>query len=202
MLQADAAFDRAVTDAVTAIEQRTDAEIVVVVTPRSGNYRDVSYAAASLLALAALGGILFSPWAFAPEWIPLELPLLWMACAWWLDQPRILRRLTTQHRRSRHVDDAARAEFVTEALHGTPHRTGVLVYLSLLEREIRVIPDFGAEGRIPPAELDAVRAGWSCASVPAFVDGLTRLGEVLERKVPHLPASNDFDLTNAPRIRR
>jgi putative membrane protein len=194
-------FAAAVEEAVARIEKRTDAEIIVVAAGRSGSYRDVAMAIAAVLSLGLLIGLIFAPFDFHPVLVigavAVAFPLLTLV----FDRSTLAAALATEARRSRQVREAAEAEFLREAVHGTPHRTGVLLYFSAVEGRAELILDLGAAGMIAPGELVDVRDGLHHADVAGFIVGLHRLGDLLEKRIPHLAISDDFDLPNAPRIR-
>lgn len=200
MLHADAEFSEAVESAVTEIETRTDAEIVVVATERSGSYRDIAYAAASVLTLLGLLLFLFMPWTVHPWSVVAELVLLWVASAWLLDSRWPLRLLARRARMEEQVRTAAFAEFHAETVRGTPHRTGLLIYVSALEGKVEVVPDSGLEGRIPRGRWARATEDFSHDDLEHFLAGMRQVGELLASHVPKLE-DDAVDLENAPRIR-
>ena len=184
---------------VAELEQSTQAEIVVVAARRSGSYRDVKLGAASGLGIAALLFLLYSPIDFHPVTIPIYLLVL-ATLGWWVTgrSPAIVRALTRRPRRQAQVQAAAREAFVEEAVHGTRGRTGLLVYLSELERDVVLVRDLGLDGHIPGA-------AWNGLSLAAeTLDDLEALlrsaGAILSE---HLPATEDNpnEIPNAPRVR-
>lgn len=200
MLHADDRFNSAVEAAVDRLETETDAEIVVVAAPRSGSYRDVSYGIASIAALLAFLGILAAPVDFFPWVIPLELVLVWVGVGWLVSGNRFLRFLVPAKRKLAHVKQAAHAEFHREAVHATPHRTGVLVYISAMEGRVQIVPDLGIEGRIPAVPWKEACEAFSHDDLEHFMKALDGLGAVLAEHVPPLEVDL-VDLPNAPRIR-
>jgi putative membrane protein len=196
----DEGFAGAVEDAVARIERTTDAELVVVAAARSGSYVDVAMIAASVASILLLAAIVFLPFDFHPAFVVVEMAVAWPILAWAFHQRAFLALVTPAARRARQVREAAEAEFVREAVHGTPNRSGILVYLSAFEDRVEVIPDLGVQGLIPPGELSAAITGIPCDPA-GFVAGLDRLGALLAKRVPHTAASDDVDLPNAPRIR-
>jgi putative membrane protein len=140
------AAKQALTGAVQDVESRCSAELVVAVRARSGPYLHADLIAGIVAALAVLAGLLFSPWPFDLVWFVID-PLLAGALGAFLASrlPAVRRALTFQPVRRRQVETAARATFVEKGVHGTTGRTGVLLYVSLLEREAAVIHDLGVE---------------------------------------------------------
>lgn len=200
MIHTDARFDQAVEAAVGAIELRTDAEIVVVAAERSGSYDDVANAVAALGAWAALVVAIYLPHPIAPHWLLPELLLAGLLFRGLARRPALLKTLVSQARKERQTEEVAAMEFVREAVHATPDRTGVLVYVSALEERVVVLSDVGIEGRVPRGEWATAEERFGHADLDHFLAGLEALGEVLARYVPALEVDK-IDLPNAPRIR-
>ena len=202
---ADDRFRDAVAAAVTRAEARTSAEIVVVAAPRSASYRDVALAVGGGVAWLALGFLLLSPWRFAPGWILLELPLLAAAAAWAASRiPALLRLTTTSRRRAREVTRAARAAFQEHAVGSTRGRTGLLVYVSLLERRVVVLPDAGIRGVVPDGTWNALRWGQGpdragFRTLEDILRGIDAIGRALASALP-AAGENPDELADTPRI--
>lgn len=140
------AAKQALTEAVRDVESRSSAELVVAVRARSGSYLHADLIAGIAVALAGLIGLLFSPWPFELIWFVVDPALAGLLAALLVSRlPAVRRALTFKKVRERQVESAARATFVEKGIHRTSGRTGLLLYISLLEREAVVIPDLGAE---------------------------------------------------------
>ena len=200
MLHADKRFSDAVERAVARLERDTDAEIIVVAASRSGSYADLSLIGASVGAVLSMIAVVLAPVVVHPAALVAEVVLTWLLLAWLLDGAFFVRLLAPKRRRLRQVTEAAHAEFHREGVHATPHRTGVLIYVSALERRVEVLPDLGIQARVPPAVWHDAVAGFAHDELDAFVAGLDRLGAALARHVPPLEV-DPVDLPNAPRIR-
>jgi putative membrane protein len=197
----DPQLETSVADLVSLIEQRTDAEIVVVVARRSAEYRDIPWMMATVGSAVLMAFVLFSPLEFHPWLIPLDAGL-GFAAFWWIGTRDAIKSwLVTSSRREKAVRDAAAAEFVREAVHGTPNRSGVLIYCSRLEREVVVIADMGVERAVPQAALAVASRRIPLDSLRGFCAGVEDLGKLLAEHLPHGPQSDGFDLPNRPRIR-
>jgi putative membrane protein len=122
--------------------------------------------------------------------VALEVPLGFALAAWLAHRaPALLHALTPASRARWQVERAAAAHFVAEAVHGTKRRTGLLIYLSLLERQVAVLADIGIESRIPSAIRSEVV--WSATRDPStlrtgedFVRGLSQIGAILRTRMP------------------
>jgi len=199
----DESYYAQVTEAVEQIESRTAAELVVVIEPHSGSYRDVSYLAGLLLALLALGFILLNPWTVhPPQLVPLEVLLFFvLGAGLTLRRPLLQRLLTSARRRREQVALAAAAQFFDQGVRRTRARTGVLVYLSLMERELRVLADSGVIQAVDQQAWQAALAGISAEvrnrPAPALRDGLQTLGDLLAAALP-ATEDNPNELPNRP----
>ena len=205
MQQPDDRFADAVEAAVAEIEAHTSAEIIVVVAPRSDHFRDLSIAGGAVVAWISLIFLLFSPFHFSAWSAALEAPLIGLAAAAWLHRsPSLLRRLATARRLRSAVDRAAAATFQTEAVHCTRARTGILIYVSVLEGHVVVLADTALDALVPEGTWNAIRWGGSAGpSAPGdtaqLVSGLRALGQVLAE---HLPSTTDNpnEMSDRPRM--
>jgi putative membrane protein len=137
---------RALTDAVRDVEAVTSAELMVAVRARSGSYLHADLTAGILAALGVLAVLLFSRWEFGLVWFVLDPLLAGLLFGWIASKsPGLRRALTGPADRRRQVETAARALFVEKRVHGTVGRTGMLLYVSILEREALIVPDVGLE---------------------------------------------------------
>jgi putative membrane protein len=103
------------------------------------------------------------------------------------------RLLTSSKRRATQARAAAEAAFQRCHVHQTRAQTGVLIYVSLLEREVEVIADSGASAGVPneewAARVGALRAAANEADpAEAILKALENLGEALAK---HLPGGDD-----------
>lgn len=200
MIHADGRFSQRVEEEVGRLEQGTDAEVVVVAAARSGSYADVAWRAASVVTLLALVALLVMPWTIRPVFLVVDLVLVHLVALRLLGSPRAVRALTTAARRQRQVVEAAAIEFHREAVHATPRRTGLLVYVSALEGRVELIPDLGLEERIPRGTWTRAVETFAHDDLDHFVQGLRAVGDILARHVP--PAEGRVvELSDAPRVR-
>ena len=205
MMRIDRTFSEAVERAVRAAEAGTAAELIVVVAARSGSYLDIAGALGGVVALLVLLVALFAPAAFHPIAVAVEIPLAFGFTAWLTHRtPGLLRALAPAARRGEQVERAAAAHFLSEAVHGTRRRTGLLVYLSLLEQRVALLPDLGLLGRVPPAAWSELR--WSTTGDPSrprtqddVVRGIEQIGTILRARMPE-EGTDVNEIPDAPRI--
>jgi putative membrane protein len=196
----DDAGKAALLDAVRAVEAGSAAEVVVAVRDKSGVYLHADLAAGILAAYVVLWIQLFSPWEFTVVSIqvaPAVAGIVIGACTSVL--PGLRRRLTSAAVRRRFVETAARATFQEKGVGLTRGRTGVLVYVSVLERMAAVVGDHTVRAAVPAAEWDravtavdtALAAGGNAVVVAEAVRGLA---EPLARALPRA----DDDVNELP----
>ena len=199
-------FD-SVTSAVEQAETNTAAEVVVAVHPQSGRYGDADYLFGGLVALAGLVFIVFNPWTWHPAFLlPVEMVVLFAIGALGSSvSPPLRRLLTTKKRRQKQLREAAATLFVEEGVANTRARTGVLVYLSLLEQQVEVIADVGITGGVKPdvwsnCLFELKKIGSADDTAQALLDGIRQLGDVLSQ---YLPAGEDNpdEIPNRPRTK-
>jgi putative membrane protein len=203
-----AKFDRTASEAlgqtIRDIEEKTDAEVVVVVRGRSGTYRHADYLCGAIIALIGLIFVLFSPFDFHTYWVPFDVVLLFVLGAFVSSRTNAVRRLLTNRKlRAKAVRNDASAMFYEAGIANTHSETGMLIYLSLLERRLEVIADRGILKAVPPLkwnhlvyELKAVAHN---PDPETLIKAMRELGSVLAE---HLPPTgeNPNELADGPRI--
>jgi putative membrane protein len=99
--------------------------------------------------------------------------------------PDVKRRLSPAALRHRMIARAARATFVERGVHDTRDRSGILVYLSWLEREAAIVLDSG----IARALASEAHAHAERALTTAMAAGGAAVARALERLTPMLAAA-------------
>jgi len=205
MIRTDRTFSEAIERAVGEAERGTAAELIVVVAARSGSYLDAAGALGAAFAMLVLLVALFAPTFFPPIAVAFDVPLVFALATWIAHRtPALMRAIVPSARTRRQVDRAAAEHFLAEAVHGTRGHTGLLVYLSLLEERVAIVPDLGLNGLVPPAAWAEVR--WSETGDPSrprtlqdLVRGVEQIGAILRLRVP-ADAMDVNESPNAPRI--
>lgn len=181
--------------AVRAVEDRSAAEVVILVRERSGPYLHASLLAGAIAAYLTLWFQLFSPWEYsllliqvAPAVVGTAMGLLTARL------PDLQRLLTPRPIREAYVRTSARAAFHDKGVADTRGRTGILVYVSRLEREAEVVADRGVRDAVAAQAWDkAARAIQSAARMRTpdavvLAAAIASLGDLLE---PVLPRAAD-----------
>ncbi|MCA9656157.1 MAG: hypothetical protein KC501_40005 [Myxococcales bacterium] len=180
--------------AVEAVESRSCAEVVISVRPWSTSWAGIDAAVGAGLAYLVLLYMLFAEQIFGLLWIALIVPVGFGVGAFTSRSLPGLRMALAGARRARAAaEQGARARFVELGVMGTRERSGVLVYVSLTERQCVVVADVGVLARVPEGEWSKAVASveGSVAShgvgepgLSALCQAVEALGDVLEGPMP------------------
>ena len=185
------ATKQALSGAVRTVEAASSAELVVAVRPSSGYFLHADLLTGLAAAFAVLAFQLWSPWPFGLAWLLVD-PLIAAALGALISSrtPALRRLLTPAAVRRRQVETAARSVFVDKRIHRTSGRTGILLYISLLERDAALVLDLGVEAVATTERwkeavtgiVEAVRRGEDGLAVARRVEALAA---VLSPVLPH-----------------
>ena len=192
----------AIEAAVQSAERATSGEIVPVIVERSDAYAEVRIGAAALVAFASGALALFA----APELVHWLVPTqlcVFLAAAWLLGRSALLRRLVPAEVAEKRVARAAALAFHEAGLVETRDRTGILIYLSLLEHRVVVLADRGIHARVEAGTWNAVVALIVAGIVEnraeeGLAEGIRMCGEILGQRFPIRPGDVN-ELPNTPR---
>jgi len=200
MKRLDPAITKAITEAIHELERCSCAEVVVEVRPRSGSYAHADARFASLLAFLALLVLLFSPWSFGPGWVAIDVAMVWIG-ALFVRSDNARRLTTTRKEREEQVRIAAAAAFHDRGVANTSGQTGVLLYLSVMERRIELLADRGVLESVPSLEWNRVAAEARArnATPETLAEVVRHLTPILERHLPVREGDVD-ELCNVPRF--
>jgi len=194
-------LDRRIADA----EKRTGAQIVLAVIERSDTYSELPWKAFALG--ASLAGLSVSVLdLLRPGWtsgiaVLIAVVLLLAAGAagalLCVSVPRFARLFLDAHRAEVEVRQYAESFFLSREVFATRRRTGVLMLVSLFERQVVVLPDTGLGQRLSKEALQRIIARMTIALASgqvarALEDGLSSLEEVLTVTVPGESGDNEL----------
>lgn len=185
---------------IAKIEQDTASELVTVVYSKSSSYAAyrIAWAAAGALALVGLGHLL---WPNVPVLELLGAQTLLGAIGYWLlGMPATLRLIVPRWARERAARDKSRLMFLELGITETRDRSGVLIYLSELERRVEVLGDRGiyqelgqdAWQQLVGELTQSIRGGHAAIGLTRLIE---RLGAELVAKFPIRPGDTN-ELSN------
>jgi putative membrane protein len=172
------------------VESRTIGEIAIMVVDHSSQYND-----AEIIGGISLGSLVSlivtdlyfhtSVWFFIPFAFLFFFPsrLLFQKMPW------LKRVFVGKKRKEKAVKERAIKAFYEKGLYRTKENTGVLFFLSLLERKVWVLADKGIHGKIHQQTLNkfanivskGIRDGRAC---DALIEAIQGAGEMLAQHYP------------------
>jgi len=193
-----------IAEAVASAESRTTGEIALAATGESADYsfREL-FAAVIFGALAfALTLSLHSGISGLLDRLSWHLPA-WYATAacgvlsfgamgvffFLANVPFVDRLVVPKEDRTRAVYRRALRHFVESGVYGTHEHTGILIFISLMEREVRILADTGINGKIEQpvwnAMADKIAAGVKEGRLAdALLEAIASCGDILEKNFP------------------
>ncbi len=185
-----------IAQAITKAEASTSGEIVVVVARRSDDYRFIALMWAALLALALPLVLIYLPrltgWrlAFSGPELLYAIQLVWFLVLTALFQlPMVRYALVPRRIKQLRTKRAAMEHFITQDLHTTRKRTGVLIYVSLAERQAEIIADDGIAKKLDQSvwqqAVDALTKEMSQGNpADGFINAIEQCGAAMASHYP------------------
>lgn len=182
-----------IVEATRQAESRSAGEIVVLVADGGRRYYDIEAVSAvgvsAVISLVVVATVFhFSFW----HWLVLSTLVFPFSFLFFARAQTITLGLVPHWRREKAVRDGALRAFYEHGLHKTKRQTGVLFYISLIERRVNVLADKGIHDKITQQVLErhasdvaaGIKAGRACEAV---VHAITEIGEVLAAHFPRSP---------------
>jgi len=189
-----------ITRTVQRVEQQTAGEIVPMVVSASHSYPEAELAGAMLIAgpfalAAAFGLASLMWWQGEVLWIFLGcFPVLLLLARLILCRcPLLLRLFLHKERVDAEVARAAFTHFYAEGLQATRDATGVLIYISVLERRVWILGDRGINAHLGPPVwqgfvdrlTSGIREKQACSTLCTIIE---EIGALLQA---HFPSKAD-----------
>ncbi|WP_397451574.1 TPM domain-containing protein [Pseudomonas sp. NA-150] len=188
---------RQVAEAVARVEQRTDAELVTVLTAQSDDYTYVPLIWAGLLALLGPGLLNYFPgWLSANELLLSQI-ITFVVAALIMRVPTVTSQLIPLGVRHWRASNLARRQFLEQNLHHTVGGTGILIFVSEAERYVEILVDRGISSRLDDqvwqALIDTFTQRVTDGQVlEGFLGCIEACGELLAMHVPVTHTRNEL----------
>lgn len=217
MLKAEKLFTQLDRDRIAAAvkeaERKTSGEIVPCVMDRSDDYEEAEWRLGALcgsLVLAALAAVyLFTPawlpWNFA-EWLLVILGAFAAGMGAAKLLPSVKRMFAGRRLLDQRIAQKAAQVFIDEEVFNTRDRTGILLFVSLLERRVFVLGDSGINARVLQTDwqgvVDTVVEGIA-GGRPAdgLIAAIGKCGLLLERKGVAVKPDDRDELSDGLRVK-
>jgi len=179
-----------------------------MVVPVSARYRDASYLAGLIVALVTLAALVSVDYGWVrwrwtghhPGWMIVGVLAAYALGSFIGRFPRVIRLLISDERMAMKVRLRAERAFYEQGLHKTKEGTGILIFLSLLERRAQILADQAIDARVPPGTWeilvrDLVQGIRADRQTKALCDAIARCGDLLAL---HFPASGGDNPNELP----
>lgn len=182
-----------VADAIAKAEDKTSGEIVAVVAADSSTYLHVPFMWAALVALVVPWPFIHFTWMTVHNIWLIQMLVFIALLALLLYRPLRYALVPSSTKRLR-AHRRAVEQFLTQNLHTTDGRTGVLLFVSVAERYAEILADAGIHKKVPEAEWQGIVDTLTSAigegrAADGFVTAVEAIGARLAQHFP--PGSAD-----------
>lgn len=185
--------EQRISAAIAAAEQRTSGEIVVVVAAQSDGYHYVPPLVGAIVSLAVPWVLIyFTQLGLVPIYL-IQLAVFLVVTLALLPAPMRLAFVPSYLKRQ-HAHRRAVEQFLSQNLHTTEGRTGVLLFVSVAERYAEVIPDRAIDAKVRDGVWkqiidDLTGAIGAGRPTDGFVTAIGSIGTALAQHFP--PGTSD-----------
>lgn len=138
-------------------EKKSDSEMVPMIVLRSDNYPAAHFRAAIIVSFLFSLGLYFSPLSIINPIYFLWIQIPGLLLGYYLANiPAITRLLITKQEIENEVTQRAIEAFFEHNLHTAQQHNGVLIFISLLEKKIKIITDIGVKKKIDQKIWDEI----------------------------------------------
>ncbi|MCB1521645.1 MAG: TPM domain-containing protein [Hyphomicrobiaceae bacterium] len=174
--------------AITTAEQATSGEIVAVIATECDSYLYAPFMWSALIALLVPWPLIFMTWMPVQHIFLIQLIAFIALLLVLLPKPirfALIPRAVKHERAHRRAIE----QFVSQDLHTTAGRTGVLIFVSVAERYAEVLADVGIDAKVPPGTwrdiVDNLTASIAAGrAADGFVNAITAAGQQLAQHFP------------------
>lgn len=191
-------------DTISRVEESTSGEIVPVIVKRSSTVGHVPLTLTLLITLLiVIAELPFSDWLWVTPWVylwPVLLVAIYYFSHFLGKIPWIQKILVPEKDEVDQVHQRAHLEFYTNRIHRTEGGTGVLIFVSVMEKKAVVLADEGISAKLPKETWDQVltQLGQNLHNgewAQGFVKAIENCGEHLKTHFP-MTSSRQNQLKN------
>ena len=179
------------------IENNSLVEIVSIFRANSGTYRDISMWAAVAFMFLTSSFFMFSPIEFDVYMIWLSTFASFILAYFITEILKPFKRLfVSKKRMKKNVDIYGRAIFQKGGIRFTNEKIGVLIYVSVFEKQVKIIPDRGAFTSVPNEMWEQFESNFQAIFNKSditgeFINELKRTKPIFAEYI--LPVENDIN---------
>lgn len=142
---------------ITEAEKKSNSEMVPMIVGKSDNYPAAHFRAAIIMSFLFSLGLYFSPFSIINPIYFLWIQIPGLLAGYFLGNvPFVMRLLITKQEIEYEVTQRAIEAFFEHNLHTTEKHNGVLIFISLMERKIKIITDIGVKQKVDQKIWDEI----------------------------------------------
>lgn len=191
---------------ISEAEKVTGAQIVLAVVKRSDSYPEIPWKAFAM-GVSVAGLVVFLLDLFFSTWVPRATLLIAAISATFLvgvlfalltvGITGLARLFLTENRSEEEVRQYAESVFLDRGLFATSQRTGILVLVSMFERQVIILPDTGLQEFLSRETIEEIISGMapilgSGDVARALEEGLKDLEKILGGKIEDISPPNEL----------
>ena len=181
--------------AIRGAEAKTSGEIICVLAQTSSDAQALPILVAAVVALALPWGLVAATTMSVSRILSLQV-IVFLLLGFVLCMPRVRIALLPRRARRAAAHRAAMEQFRIRGIARKRDRSGILIFVSLAERYVRIIADEGIAARVPQSEwqgaIDALVAHMRGGRIAdGFITAIEVCGNALETHFPRTDASRD-----------
>lgn len=187
---------------ITEAEKKSHSELVPMIVSTSDNYPAAHWRAAIIVSFLFSLGLYFSPLAIINPIYFLWIQVPGLFIGYWLGNiPAVTRLLITKEEIEFEVTQRAIEAFYEHNLHVTDRHNGVLIFISLLERQIKIITDVGVKQKVDQKIWDEITQEFiekvkEGDFVEALKNTISAASDILENYFPKSAGTAKNELKN------
>lgn len=187
---------------ITEAENKSDSELVPMIVSRSDSYPAAHFRSAIIFSFLFSLILYFSPLSIINPIYFLWIQIPGLIIGYFMGNIRwITRLLITKHEIEYEVKQRAIEAFFEHNLHTTDKHNGVLIFISLLERKIKIITDVGVREKVDQKIWDEIIFSFTTnVRTGEFIEALkgtiSATSDVLENYFPRNGAKKKNELGN------
>jgi putative membrane protein len=195
-------YKQQIKELVTEIETKTECEIVPMIIKSSNRYIQANFLSAIIFSILLSIGLYLSPLNFINPVYYIWIQIIGLVIGFMLGEFPLIKRIFIAKRDIKYeVDLRASEAFLHYNLHLTEKHNGVLVFISLFERKIKIICDKTVKDQIDQKIWNEIIDEFIDESKhhtikEALVVTLTHIGSLLENKFPNKDANQKNELSD------
>ncbi|AUN98289.1 hypothetical protein DOM21_09755 [Bacteriovorax stolpii] len=187
---------------ITEAERKSHSELVPMIVSTSDNYPAAHWRAAIIVSFLFSLGLYFSPLSIINPIYFLWIQVPGLFIGYWMGNiPFVTRLLITKEEIEFEVTQRAIEAFYEHNLHVTDKHNGVLIFISLLERKIKIITDVGVKEKVDQKIWDEITSEFiekvkEGNFVEALKNTINATSDILENYFPKSEGTKKNELKN------